>query len=315
MKTPTERVLAFLKQKNARYKFKEICRQLKLSKEELEIAIADIRKDYKNLIYGKYDHTFYFGDTPTWYSNQTDLSREMPLEGSFGLISDTHLCSVAERLDILKEAYDHYTKEGITKVIHCGDLCDGWDEYRGHINFVKVYGAQPQAIRAIKSYPYRKGITTYVIGGNHDDQFKHKKIDSLSLVTHGFHHEGKEYEGREDIIYAGQYSHTYILPQQVTLHAIHPRGNMPYAISYKQQKRSEAMDRNLRPDIQASGHFHTFNYCWLQGTHFIACPGVQDETEYFKRLGLPRSVGYIIAHYKIRDAKLVSFAPEVFMFA
>lgn len=139
-------------------------------------------------------------------------------------------------------------------------------------------------------------------------------MDRLSLVVHGFQHEGKDYEGRKDIVYLGPYSHTIILPTEVTLHLLHPRGGQVYAISYKQQKRSEAMDRNLRPDIQASGHFHTFNYCWLNHTHMISCPGLQDETEYFKRLGLPRSVGFVVVHYKVSKGRLVYLAPRLYMF-
>ncbi len=310
-----ERVMKLLRVKNSRYKFKELRQLAHATNQELEIAISEIRQTHRNLVFAKFDETFYLSDTPTWYSNQTDLSREMDLKGSFGLVSDTHLGSVAERLDILNLAYDHFASLGIKKVFHCGDLTDGWDEYRGHINFVKVYGSAPQAIRVIKSYPKREGIKTYVIQGNHDDDRNRRNHDRLSAVTNGLDYDGKHYDGRPDIVYLGQYSHTVILPQEVTMHMLHPRGNMPYAMSYKQQKRSEAMDRNLRPDIQASGHFHTFNHCWLNHTHFVAVPGMQDETEYFKRLGLPRSVGFLVIHYEIEDMKLKSFAPEVHMFA
>ena len=313
--TPSQKVLALLQQRNARYKFKQLMALAKLTKAQLEQAIVDIRGSYKNLVFAKFDRTFYLSDTPTWYSNFTDLSDKMPLEGVFGAISDTHLCSVAERLDIVNKAYDRYAEAGCTVVLHAGDMTDGWDEYRGHINFVKIYGAAPQAIRAIKSYPKREGITTYVIGGNHDDESNRRKFDRLSLVTNGLEHEGRHYDGRKDIVYAGQYSHTYIMPQQVTVHVIHPRGNMPYAISYKQQKRSEAMDRNLRPDLQISGHFHTFNFCWLNSTFFLALPGVQDETEYFKRLGLPRSVGFCLVYYRIAEGKFAYLRPELHMFA
>lgn len=75
------------------------------------------------------------------------------------------------------------------------------------------------------------------------------------------------------------------------------------------------MDRNLRPDIQVTGHFHDFNYTWLNHTHMIALPGLQDETEFFVRLGLPRGMGFMILNYAIQDGKLKSLSPELFMFA
>lgn len=137
-----------------------------LSKNAVQQAIVDIRGSYKNLVFAKFDRTFYLSDVPTWYDNSTDLSAKMPLEGVFGLISDTHLGSVAERLDILNIAYNRYAEAGVKHVFHCGDVTDGWDEYRGHVNFVKIYGAAPQAIRVIKSYPKKDGMTTYMLGGN-----------------------------------------------------------------------------------------------------------------------------------------------------
>ena len=312
-KDPVNIIEGLLRKRNARYKFKELAALAKLTYKATEQAIAQLRQKHNNLVYAKFDKTYYFSDVVTHYSSQTDLSQIMPLEGSFGLLSDTHLGSIGERLDLVKWAYDTFAERGIKQVFHCGDVTDGWDEYRGHINFVKVYGAAPQAIRVIKSYPKREGITTYMIGGNHDDDNNRRNFDRLSMVTNGLDYEGKHYEGRSDLVYLGQYAHRIIMPQEITMEMLHPRGSGSYAVSYKQQKRSENMEKNLRPDIQVSGHFHTFNYIWLQGTHFIACAGMQDETEFFKRLGLPRGMGFQIVHYKISNARLVSLAPELFM--
>jgi predicted phosphodiesterase len=315
-KSNAELVLSVLLRKNARYKFKELMALTRLSLKEMRATIAELRRTQVNLVFAKFDRTYYLSDTPTWYNNQTDLSEEMPTKGTFGLISDTHLCSDAERLDLVREAYRTFKARGITKVFHSGDLVDGQDVYRGHNMHVKVFGDMAQAAYFIEKYPKVAGITTYAISGNHDlSTYLKTGNDSASLITKGFLYHGKEYEGRKDIVYLGQYSHRIILPQEVTMQLLHPRGNNSYAKSYKQQKRSEAMDRNLRPDIQVTGHFHDFNYTWLNHTHMVALPGLQDETEFFVRLGLPRGMGFCIAHYEIRDGKLVSFTPELFMFA
>ena len=58
-----------------------------------------------------------------------------------------------------------------------------------------------------------------------------------------------------------------------------------------------------------------FNYLWLNSTYFLAMPGLQDETEFFKRLGLPRGMGFVVVHYRIKNGRLVSLSPELFMFA
>lgn len=308
-----ERVVKLLSKPNTRLKFKELCAKAHLQPKQLDEAIYEIRKLRPDLLFGKFDHCYWFSDTPTWYSNQTNLSRVMPLAGKFGVLSDTHLCSVAERIDVLKMAYDEFERQGITVVFHTGDLTDGWKEYRNHINFVKVHGDQAQAKYAIDHYPRKKGMTTYVIGGNHDDSYAASKIDRLSLVTHGFHHNGKDIEGRNDIVYLGQYSHYIIFPQEIRIQLLHPRGGSSYARSYKQQKRSEDMNRNQRPDVQFSGHFHTHNYLFLDGTHFVANPGLQDETEFFKRLGFGRSIGWHVCEYEINKGKLKSFCPKLYM--
>lgn len=120
MKSNSEKLEQILT-RNKRMKFKEIQEALSLTEAETEKIITELRERRPNLVYAKYDRTFYFSDTPTWYSHQTDLSKHLPKIGSFGLVSDTHLGSHAERLDVLNTAYDVFKKEGISCVFHTGD--------------------------------------------------------------------------------------------------------------------------------------------------------------------------------------------------
>ncbi len=313
MATPVERVLACIKKQ--RCKFKHIVKRTGLSAREVERAIAELRKTHPQLTFAKFDRTFFLSDTPTHYNFQTDLSQTLPLDGCVGLVSDTHLCSNAERLDLVNLAYDTFARRGITTVFHSGDNVDGMGVYRGHDNNIKVYGDMAQAKYFIQKYPKKPNITTYTIAGNHDlATYLKTGNDLVSLIVNGFRYEGKDIEGRKDIVYLGHYAHRIIFPQQVTVELIHPLGSNPYSKSYKQQRRSENMDRNSRPDLQVSGHFHDFNFLWAGGTYFIAMPGFQDATEYFKRLGLPRGMGFVILHYSISEGKFVSLSPELFMF-
>lgn len=310
-----DRVLQFLKRPPGRYKFKHIVKQTRLSAAAVNEAIAELRKTHPNLTFAKFDRTFYLSDTPTQYNFQTDLSRVLPLEGCVGLITDTHLCSNAERLDLVNFAYDTFAGRGIKQVFHAGDFVDGQDVYRGHNQNLKVFGDMAQAKYFIAKYPARPGIMTYGIAGNHDlATYLKTGNDVASLIVNGFEHQGRHVEGRKDIVYLGQYSHRVIFPQQVTMELLHPIGNASYAKSYKQQKRSENMDRNSRPDLQVTGHFHDFNFTWAGGSYLLALPGLQDATEYFKRLGLPRGMGFVVLHYRIKEGKFVSLSPELFMF-
>lgn len=313
--TPQERVLALLRRPPGRYKFKHIIHQTKLSHKEVESAISEVRKSHPNLVFAKFDKTFYFSDTPTQYNFQTDLSQVLLKEGSVGLITDTHLCSNAERLDLINFAYDTFKARGIKQVFHAGDQVDGQDVYRGHNQNLKVFGDMPQARYFIDKYPRRAGITTYAISGNHDlATYLKTGNDVASLIVNGFDYQGRHVSGRKDIVYLGQYAHRIIFPEQVTMELLHPIGNASYAKSYKQQKRSENMDRNSRPDLQVTGHFHDFNFTWAGGSYLLALPGLQDATEFFKRLGLPRGMGFVILHYRIKEGKFASLSPELFMF-
>lgn len=313
--TVEQRLLALLQKPPKRYKFKHLVRQLRATSEEVNNAIASLRKTQPNLVFAKFDRTFYLSDTPTHYNFQTDLSSQLELEGSVGLISDTHLCSNAERLDIVNHAYDTFASRGIKVVLHSGDWMDGVDVYRGHSNNIKVYGDMAQAKYLIDKYPRREGLTTYGISGNHDlSTYLKTGNDMMSLVVNGFRYEGRDIAGRDDLKYLGHYAHRIIFPEQVVVELLHPLGSNPYAKSYKQQRRSENMDRNSRPDLQVSGHYHDFNFTWAGGTFFLALPGVQDATEFFKRLGLPRGMGYVVLHYRIKDGKFLSLSPELFMF-
>lgn len=53
--------------------------------------------------------------------------------------------------------------------------------------------------------------------------------------------------------------------------------------------------------------YHVFSYIYLKGTHFVAGIGMQDETEFFKRLGFGRSIGYITCEYEIYKGELKTF--------
>lgn len=313
--TPAERVFALLKRPPGRYKFKHIIKQTHLSAREVELAIVEVRKQHPNLTFAKFDKTFFLSDTPTQYNFQTDLSTVLPIEGCVGLITDTHLCSNAERLDLVNFAYDVFKARDIKSVFHAGDFCDGQDVYRGHNQNLKVFGDMAQAKYFIQKYPAREGITTYGIAGNHDlATYLKTGNDQVSLIVNGFDYQGRHVDGRKDIKYLGQYSHRIVFPQQVTMELLHPIGNASYAKSYKQQKRSENMDRNSRPDLQVTGHFHDFNFTWAGGSYLLALPGLQDATEYFKRLGLPRGMGFVVLHYRIKEGKFVSLSPELFIF-
>ena len=82
------------------------------------------------------------------------------------LISDTHLASKYDRIDILEYLYDKAEKEGVKYVLHSGDFTDGKSHRPEHQYELRELSYQGQADYAIDKYPKREGITTFVINGN-----------------------------------------------------------------------------------------------------------------------------------------------------
>lgn len=302
-----ERLLRLL-QKDQRYKYREMRSALGVSNEVLASVITELRKEGFRIVHSKLDRTFFLSRVPTPYSDLYDMSH-LPSTGVVGLISDTHLCSDADRLDLCEKAYDLFAKEGVKTVLHAGDISDGWNVYRNHKQFVKCIGGQAQARYVVKNYPYRKGITTYFIGGNHDIKaYEETGLDTCNLFVNGFQDKNEWVEGRKDMVYLGQYSRYLLFPQEATVHLLHPRGNNPYAKSYAQQKRARDMDSASRPDIQISGHMHTWSWIREDFCQMIAMPGLQDQTEFFVRLGFGRQMGCCVMRYTIQNRRVYSLA-------
>jgi len=84
----------------------------------------------------------------------------------FGVVSDTHLGSLYDNLELLDTAYSIFAKEGVKGVYHVGDLLDGEKMYRGHEYEIRHHGRDAQVDFCIRNYPHRKEITTYFITGN-----------------------------------------------------------------------------------------------------------------------------------------------------
>ena len=70
------------------------------------------------------------------------------------------------------------------------------------------------------------------------------------------------------------------------------------------------MHSETRPNLQVSGHYHTFTWIIEDITSMLALSGFQDETEFFVRQGYSRQIGYCIADYTIDRRKFSRFKVE-----
>ena len=200
---------------------------------------------------------------------------------TFGIVSDTHLCSKEEKLNELHTFYEICRKSGIQTVLHVGDVVAGNNIYRGQENEVTVFGADAQAQYVVRNYPKVHGIQTYFITGNHDLGYWVR-----SGIDIGRYIESR----RPDMDYLGQYEGNIKLGH-IRVRLLHPDSGGAYAISYKGQKIAEQIPSGNKPHILLLGHFHTSVYFFYRNIHVLQSGCFEGQTTFLLRKGINPAIG------------------------
>jgi predicted phosphodiesterase len=197
-------------------------------------------------------------------------------------ISDTHLGSKYDRLDILRYLYDRAQNEGIDTVLHVGDMVDGSYPTRSNHQYeLRAHGADEQLEYVVKKYPFRDGIKTYFINGNHD--YTHQRNDGFDI--------GRAIDReREDMVYLGQ-DVADLKYGKIKIRMFHGAKGSAYARSYKLQKYVEQIPQEEIPDILLMGHYHNSFYMKYAGIHCFQVPSTLDQTPYARSLGMANEKG------------------------
>jgi len=177
----------------------------------------------------------------------------------FGVIADMHLCSKAERLDVMNAAYDQFAKDGITTVFCPGNYVDG--ECRFNTHELKAHGIADQCQYCIDNWPSRPGITTYFVDGDdHEGWFQQREGIEFGRYLML---EARE-QGRDDLVYMGYMEADFELkaPEgSAIVKVIHAGGGSSYAFSYASQKLVESFQGGEKPAVCVIGHYHKQEYC------------------------------------------------------
>lgn len=221
----------------------------------------------------------------------------------FGVISCTHLGSLYEEVGITAAAYDWFEQEGVANVFHCGDMTEGAQMRKGHEHEVHKHGADAQIDWTCAKYPYRKGIKTHLISGNHDAaHMKNGGVDVCRRIA----------ERREDISYIGADAGRFVVSRtgerDIIIDMLHPDGGSSYALSYKPQKIIEQIESGSKPDVLLIGHFHkAFTLPAYRGVTCVLAACTQRQTGFMRRNGLAAHVGVHICEARVMDGqKIVS---------
>lgn len=224
------------------------------------------------------------------------------------LISDTHLCSKYDRLDILRYLYDKAESRGIKHIIHSGDFTDGRSTRPEHAYELKELSYEGQVDYCVDKYPEFSG-KTYVISGNHDDWW-YKSAGSGIIKSIA--------KQRDDIIYLGADVATMKIGK-TKIHLFHGKGSQAYAKSYKAQKYLETIPIEEKPDILQLGHIHQAFYYQQDYTHVFQTGCLEDPTPFVRSMGLngERSCWWVDAYVNEKghidhiEQELESFGPKL----
>jgi len=230
---------------------------------------------------------------------EIDSSDYFGNEIKFGLISDTHLGSRWERLDVANALYDIFEKEKITKVFHAGNIIEG-DSYFNKFD-VRVHGVEQQLNYCVEKYPQRNGITTrFITGACHEGWWIAREgIDIGKRLEHT-----AQEAGREDLIYMGHVEADIRLKAkngEAVMRILHPGGGAPYAISYPIQKIVESYQGNEKPHILFIGHHHKAGYFYPREVHCVMAACCQDQSTFLRKLKIQVHLGGFIIRFNQAD--------------
>lgn len=190
------------------------------------------------------------------------------------LISDTHLASKYDRLDILRYLYERAADEGVNYVLHAGDVTEGVSGRPEQIYDLKEASYVGQRDYAIDKYP-RSEIPTYMISGNHDLWWIKKcGADIVKDIC----------DHRDDLHYLGSDCEDMKIGK-LKIRLYHGKGGGAYAKSYKVQKYLDGIAPDEIPHILETGHTHQAFYMKQGNTHCFQTSCLQDLTPFERSMG------------------------------
>lgn len=190
------------------------------------------------------------------------------------LISDTHLGSKFDRVDILRYLYAKAEDTNTNYVLHSGDLTEGLSGRPQQLYELKETSYTGQRDYAIDKYP-ESSVPTYIISGNHDLWWIRQCGSDIvkDICSH-----------RENMIYLGSDCEDLQIGK-LKIRLRHGNSGSSYARSYKVQKYLDSIPLEERPHILQTGHIHQAFYMKQDKTHCFQTSCLQDLTYYEKSMG------------------------------
>ena len=208
-----------------------------------------------------------------------------------GFVTDTHLGSMYERLDLLHTMYDIFEREGIKIVFHGGNWIDG--ESKLNEFELKVRGIDGQINYFVDNYPFKKDIITYFISGDDHEGWWQQREGFRNL---GYYAQLlREQQGKKDLVYLGYLERDIEIKRPDTggsaiIRLAHGGKGSAYALSYQPQKIIESYI-NDKPNVLLLGHYHKYEDGWYRNVYYVQGGCFQDQTTYMRKRSIQAVLG------------------------
>ena len=252
--------------------FQEICSQLKLQDYEIAGLITLMHEEGYNIEFANGE--IFVLKTPKKNEDIYEIPHNLE-HLKLLLISDTHLGSKYDRVDILRYLYAKADDKGVKHVLHSGDFTDGRSNRPEQVYELREPSYEGQVEYCVDKYPTFDG-KTYAISGNHDDWwYKAAGSEIVKSIA----------KQRDDVVYLGP-DVADLKIGGLKIRLFHGSGGGAYAKSYKLQKYLDTIPLDERPDILQTGHIHQSFYMKQDKTHCFQTSCLEDLTPYCRGMGL-----------------------------
>jgi len=306
----TKQILQLLMQKP--YRIEHLATKMNLSEDYIRYIIERIKKEHYNLV-ERHDDEYYLDKTSKIGGKLIKIESLYKNKFKFGVVSDNHLNSIHERLDVLNALYDIFEKEGIEIVLNAGNWIDGEAKFNRYE--IKNRGIDRQIGYFVDNYPQRKGmVTKFIAGDDHEGWYWQREGVNIGEYAQM----RAEKIGRTDLEYIGYVESDVVLqlPQgKTTIKVMHPGGGTAYALSYTPQKIIESFQGGEKPNILILGHYHKAEYIIYRDVHTIQAGCTQDQTTFMRKKRIAAHLGgWIIEFSTSNDGAVHEFKPSFYSF-
>lgn len=288
----------------------EISRQIDRSSETVIKTIDSLRGGHYEVALDEVKHQVYLAHEPIKEFKPTQFNYFRKFY-RIGLAGDTQIGSKYQQMTLLHEAYKIFDDRKTDFNLHPGDVFDGVNMYRGHLDELFLYSAEQQREYCVEHYPTSsRGTKTYLIGGQHD--YCYMKQNGYNIIEHLC-------EKRSDLIYRGFYSAEFEV-KGLRIGLEHPGGGINYALSYAIQKFMEDLGGYIltrirnKPDELSQlpvavffGHYHKMMHLpSYMGIDAVGLPCFQARTKYLQQKKHHPDVGCAIAEIWLNEGNNLS---------